>query len=127
MHLTDLDAWKIGTELVQEVNTIIKKFPESERHGLASQLRRSSKSILGNIAEGFGKRTSADKAHKYTIARGESTETEAHLRIAVALEYLTSSEANKAIGLARQMSQITSGMIRRFQSVPVPVPEPEIT
>lgn len=114
-HFTDLDAWKVGTELMQEVDRLIKKLPCEERYGLASQLRRSSKSILGNFAEGFGKRTDADKANKYTIARGECTETEAHLRITVALHFVSSTDAERAISLSVRMAQILSGMIRRFE------------
>src|SRR5438105_1640218 len=114
-HFTDLDAWKIGTELLKEVDRLIKKLPHEEKYGLASQLRRSSKSILGNFAEGFGKRSDPDKANKYTISRGECTETEAHLRVIVALRFVEPSDAELAIGLSVRMAQIMSGMIRRFE------------
>ncbi len=114
-HFTELDAWKVGTELMQEVYRLTKKLPEEERYGLTSQLRKSSKSILANIAEGFGKHTDPDKANKYTIARGECTETEAHLRMMVALHFVTDTDAEHALSLAMKMGQLTSGMIRRYR------------
>ena len=74
---TDLDAWKVGMDLVDEVYEITKKFPPTETYGMTAQMRKSSASILANIAEGFGRYTYPDKANKYTIARGECSETEA--------------------------------------------------
>ena len=54
---TDLEAWKVALDLVVEIYRITKKLPKEERYGLTSQLRRSSTSILANIAEGFGRFT----------------------------------------------------------------------
>ena len=129
-HFTELDAWKIGTELMQEVYRITKKLPFDEREGLAKQLRKSSRSVLANIAEGFGKHTDADKANKYTIARGECTETEAHLRMIVSLNFITNSDAEHSLNLAMKMGRLTSGMIRRYRqpaskSEPEPQPQPQ--
>lgn len=53
--------------------------PRSEDYGLISQIRRSSNSISGNIAEGFGRRTKKDKANFYVISRGSAYETQNHL------------------------------------------------
>lgn len=118
-HYTQLEAWRIGIELVREIHVVTKKFPKEEQFELAKQLRRSSKSILANIAEGFGRYTYKDKAAKYTIARGECTETDAHLRIAIALQLITEVEATKALQLADNEGRLLSGLItasKRYHS-----------
>ena len=108
---TDLKMWQAGMELVHESYNLSKKFPPTEIYGLTQQLHRSTNSILANIAEGFGRFTFADKANKYTIARGECTETETHLLIAIALKFVTDDEAARALQLTREVGRMLSGLI----------------
>ncbi len=51
----DLDVWMAARELRQEIYKVAKGLPESEKFGLASQLRRAAISVTANIAEGFGR------------------------------------------------------------------------
>jgi four helix bundle protein len=53
--------------------------PRSEDYGLTSQIRRSSNSVCGNVAEGFGRKTKKDKSNFYIIARSSAFETQSHL------------------------------------------------
>lgn len=62
-------------------------FPDSEKFGLTSQFRRAAISIPANIAEGYGKRSSADKARFYNIAQGSLNECRYYLRLAKDLGY----------------------------------------
>jgi len=108
---TELQVWQTGLILVKEIYTITKKFPREEIYGMTSQLRRSSTSILANLAEGSGRYTYADKAHKYTISRGECTETEAFLHISVALGFLSKTEITRALQLTHEVGKMISGLI----------------
>jgi four helix bundle protein len=109
---TDLKAWQTGLELVKEIYFLTKKFPRDEFFGLTTQIRRSCTSILANLAEGSGRYTYRDKAGKYTIARGECTETEALLLTAIGLKFINTTEATKALELVHQTGRLTSGLIR---------------
>lgn len=108
---TDLEAWKVALELVVEIHRLTKKFPKEELYGLTSQIRRSSTSVLANIAEGFGRFTYPDKANKYTIARGECSETEAFLFTTIALTFITNQDAEKALRLVERERKLLSGLI----------------
>lgn len=78
---------------------------------MSSQLRSASTSILANTAEGFGRFTFADRANKFTIARGECAEVEAFLVIAVRVQYLTDSDIQKALQLVEREQRLLSGLI----------------
>ena len=58
----DLMVWQKVRELVLAVYQLTELFPGREKFGLAHQVRRAAVSIPANIAEGFGKRSQADKA-----------------------------------------------------------------
>lgn len=110
-HFTELNAWKNGIQLAKEVHHLTKLLPSDERFGMIQQLRKCSGSILANIAEGFGRFTYPDKAAKYTISRGECSETEAHLHVAVAFEYLKQEQIEKALKLVTIEGKLLSGLI----------------
>lgn len=48
----DLIVWNKSMSLVTLIYTILKKFPDEEKFGLVSQIKRSSVSVPSNIAEG---------------------------------------------------------------------------
>ncbi len=123
---TDLEAWKIGMILTKEIYQLSKNFPHEERFGLTSQIRRASVGILANLAEGFGRNGSADKAYKYTIARGECFETRALLLLVIQLEFLSESQARGAIALTDHTGKLLSGLIKAFSPNPIPSPSPPV-
>ncbi|MFH1444007.1 MAG: four helix bundle protein [Candidatus Peregrinibacteria bacterium] len=108
---TDLRAWQVGMQLVKEIYAITASFPVSEQYGLSSQLRRASTSILANIAEGFSKRSPADKANKYTIARSECSETHAFLLICGELQFVSNTKNLLLISLVQEEGKLLSGLI----------------
>lgn len=122
---TQLDVWHVGMKLVKEVYVLTKKFSPDERFGLTSQLRRASTIILANYAEGYGRKTYPDKAHKYTIARGECSETHALLLVSVEIGEISREEADNAILLSIQTGKMLTGLIRAQKSInPNPNPNP---
>ncbi len=74
-----MPVWQRAYQLSLDVFRITVSLPRSEDYGLTSQIRRSSNSTPGNIAEGFGRKSRRDKANFYIIARGSAFETQSHL------------------------------------------------
>lgn len=52
----DLNVWKKGMEIVEEVYKTTQTFPSYELYGLRTQMRRAAVSIPSNIAEGFARK-----------------------------------------------------------------------
>ena len=82
---TELEVWKESRILVKDIYSITKSFPKEEIYGLSNQLRRCAVSIPSNIAEGCGRRTSADTIQFLHISRGSLYELETQLYIALDL------------------------------------------
>ena len=79
----DLECWKAARELRLFVfHRIVPVLPNEERFRLTDQLRRASRSITANIAEGYGRFYHLENSKFCSIARGSCTEVLDHLIIA---------------------------------------------
>jgi four helix bundle protein len=78
----ELKVWQKSYGLCLDVYRITTKFPHDERYGLTSQIRRSAVSIASNIAEGYGRKTTADYIRMLYIAYGSICELETQVLLA---------------------------------------------
>jgi four helix bundle protein len=88
MDHKDLDVWKKGMELVERVYSMSRAFPDSERYGLTSQIRRAAVSIPSNIAEGAARKSDKELLQFLSIAIGSLAELETQYLIAIRLGFL---------------------------------------
>jgi len=56
----DLDIWKLGLDLVEQIYSTTKLLPDDEKFGLSSQLRRAGVSVPSNIAEGAARNSNKE-------------------------------------------------------------------
>lgn len=91
----NLEIWKRAVSLATKIYKSTSDFPDEEKYGLVSQLRRCSVSISSNIAEGAGRNTDKDFKRFLSIAYGSSYELETQLIIATNLELLSKSEGDE--------------------------------
>ncbi len=107
----DLDCYKYGRELRQSVAKIILQFPKDERFELASQIKRSSRSVTANIAEGYGRYTYSDTRHFFIISRGSVTETIEHLITAFDENYISDETLKIEISKCEMVFKLINGFI----------------
>jgi four helix bundle protein len=88
MDYKDLDVWKVSFELVNKIYIETKNFPDEERYGLISQMRRSAVSVVSNIAEGSSRSSFKDYFRFIEIAYGSCVELETQLLISHRLGYI---------------------------------------
>jgi four helix bundle protein len=84
-------VWQKAHAFVLAVYKLTETFPKHELYGLTSQLRRAAVSIPANIAEGFRKRSLAEKARFYNIAQGSLEECRYYLILVQDLHYSDST------------------------------------
>ena len=87
-----LEIWKLAIQLAISVYKTTKKFPEAEKFGLVSQLRRSASSISANIAEGVTRFSRKDRARFIEISYGSTIEVLNHLILSKELGFINESE-----------------------------------
>lgn len=94
----DIEAFQRSKNILRPLQRLINKLPHEERFELASQMRRASKSVPANIAEGYAlKRSAAHFRSRLDIALGSANEMVVHLEIAEAIGYLTQEEIQPLI------------------------------
>ena len=70
----DLECYSLALQVVKQAYGLASRLPDAEKYNLAAQVRRSAASTTLNIAEGYGKRSTADRSRFYDIARGSAHE-----------------------------------------------------
>lgn len=116
----DLEVWKTGLEIAEVTYRVSAKFPDSERFGMISQMRRAAVSIPSNIAEGWGRGTRANLANFISIARGSACELESLSDLALRLKLLGSEDYDVLVELLRNfgrssysfMDSVKTNMVR---------------
>lgn len=109
----DLVAWQKGIELGLEVYRLTTSFPDTERFGLVTQLRRAGVSISSNIAEGYGRGTTVDYVRFLRTARGSLYEIDTQMLFASRLGYLTESAYT---ALVNECGRILAALIRSLEN-----------
>ena len=89
----DLRVYQLSFEAGMEVFNLTKKFPNEEKYSLTDQIRRSSRSVSGNIAEAWRKRRYPKSfVSKLNDSEGEAAETQVWLDYALACNYIQKTE-----------------------------------
>ena len=86
-----LEVWNKSRLLTKKVYNLTNDYPDHEKFGLVSQLRRAVISICSNIAEGSSRRSKKDQSHFYNIAFSSLMETLNQLIISNDLDYLNTT------------------------------------
>jgi four helix bundle protein len=85
----ELDCWKVSRQLRLELSKLIQTFPKDEKFELVSQIRRASRSVTNNIAEGFGRYHYQEFIRFCRISRGSLMELRDHLIISHDESYIS--------------------------------------
>jgi four helix bundle protein len=87
-----LEVWIEAKDFAKQIYLLTSNFPETEKFGLTSQLRRASISIASNIAEGSARISFKDKAYFTTIAFGSAVEVVNQLIISSELNFISETD-----------------------------------
>lgn len=112
----DLDVFQRSFTLSIEIHRISLTFPKIEQYALADQIRRASKSICANIAEGYGKQKifPAEFKRFLAIALGSSDEMQVWTKYCEALHYIDTHTAKQWHESYRRISRMLQALLNRL-------------
>ena len=113
----DIIAWKKAMELCDLIYSYTNKEKFSKDFGLKDQVRRSSVSIVSNIAEGFEREGNNQFIYFLSIAKGSAGELRAQIYISRNQDYITEEEFNSINDKVIEVSKTISGFISYLKSI----------
>ena len=111
----DLLVWQKSIVLVKHIYRITRSFPNDEKFGLVSQMRRAAVSVPSNIAEGQARHTTGEFVQFISHAEGSNAELHTQLIIAIDLGYCTKAEAREAFELITELKRMLNSLRRKLQ------------
>ena len=114
----ELNVWQKSYELCLKIYRITAKFPNEERYGLTSQIRRSAVSIPSNIAEGYGRKTTADYIRMLYISYGSVCELETQILLAGDLGFIEKGESGTVKKDVAEIERMLKALIKSLENKP---------
>jgi four helix bundle protein len=116
-HFRELRVYRTAFDAAMLIFTLSKEWPAPERYSLIDQIRRSSRSVCGNIAEAWRKRRYPNHfVSKLSDADGETAETENWLEFARACGYLTQEQYQDLCDRYQTIARGLVGMMNNADS-----------
>jgi four helix bundle protein len=106
-----LVLWHKAVHLVVSVYEVTRRFPASERFGLAAQMQRAAVSIPSNVAKGAGRKGRKEYLQFVYTARGSLSELDTQIEIAGLLGYLKPDESSKLQAEIDEVSRLLNGVV----------------
>jgi four helix bundle protein len=114
-HYRDLLVWQKAVDWVEAIYAATRSWPQEERFGLTSQIRRAAVSVPSNVAEGCARRSTAEFLRFLSIARGSLAEVETQIIIAARLGYLAQESQTALLEAADELSRMLAGLITKLE------------
>ena len=103
MDHKNLDVWKKSIDLVEMIYKLSALFPDEERYGLTSQIRRAAVSVPSNLAEGAARNSKKEFLNFISISLGSLAEVETQVIIAQRLNFCERSNDFNQINEVRAL------------------------
>jgi four helix bundle protein len=111
----DLRVWQEAMNLSETCYRLSAAFPQGERFGLTSQVRRACASIPANIAEGYGRDSKGSYGQFLRVAQGSLKELETHLLLAERLGLVPATAIDQTLKLCDTLGRMLRSLIRAVE------------
>ena len=112
----NLEVWKLGMRIVQQIYNVTKFYPKEELFALTSQTKRAAVSIPANIAEGIGRNYKRDTIQFLHISRGSTYELETLLNVATMINILQVEIYDTIQIMIEEEKKILNGLINSYEA-----------
>ena len=114
-----LEVWKFSIDFAKNVYEITESFPDIEKFGLISQIRRAVVSISSNVAEGSAKQSLKDQARFTEMAFGSLMEILNQIILSFKLKFIKEKDyidiRNYIENLSRQLNALKKSQLKRYK------------
>jgi four helix bundle protein len=107
-----LDVWHKGVNIAELVYRVTRNFPNDERFGLTSQMRRAAASITSNLAEGSSRSSRVDFARFVELASGSLFELVSQAMLSKQQSFLSEVDYSQLHQMCEEQSKMLSGLHR---------------
>jgi four helix bundle protein len=107
----DLVVWQKAMDLTVEVYKLTERFPDGEKYGLVSQMRRCSVSIPSNIAEGKLRGSDKERDRFFAIAFASGGELETQIELSKRLRYISDKISKPSEDLLSEVMKMLNAFI----------------
>jgi four helix bundle protein len=114
----DLVVWQRAIALTIDIYKLTAKFPEAEKFGLTSQMRRAAVSVASNISEGYGRSAKGEYIQFVGHARGSCSELETQIVIAKALGFGAPINLDSAENLCNDLGRLLGALMKSLRPPP---------
>jgi four helix bundle protein len=111
----DLDCYKQAVELRRNLSVVVKSFPKDEKFQLVDQIKRASRSVTANIAEGYGRYHYQEYMQFCRQSRGSLYELIDHLNVSLDEGYITDLTLTELRGKTIRCISILNGFINYLE------------
>jgi len=111
----ELHVWQKAYQFCLEIYKVTKTFPNEEKYGLTSQIRRAAISIPSNIAEGYGRKSSGEYIQFLYVAYGSNCELETQLLLSGDLGYIEKIGLESLLKSVGDIERMLKALIRSLQ------------
>ena len=114
----EMPIWKDAMDSAESIFRLTETLPKKEDYGPTSQIRRSTLSISGNIAEAFGRYHVHDKINIYYFSRGSIAETSSYLEYGVRVGYFDQEDIKVIEVKLAKLYEAINRLIKSLKSQP---------
>ena len=113
----ELIVWQKSMALVEVVYKLTTSFPDEEKFGITTQMRRSAVSIPSNIAEGAGRNSKKEFKNFLGIANGSLNELFTQLELSNRLGFSEEDDLKNVLSLANEIQKMIYALIHKFSQI----------
>jgi four helix bundle protein len=111
-NFKELKVWQKAYQLCLEIYKITRDFPKDEKYGLTSQIRRAAVSVPSNIAEGYGRKTTAEYIQALYVAYGSNCELETQMLLSGDLGFVGKKDLSTGQKEIGDVERMLKGLIK---------------
>lgn len=110
----NLKVWSESHDLTLSIYRITRRFPDEEKYGITSQIRRAAFSVPSNIVEGKSRGSQKELKYFLTISRGSVEEVSYFLLLSKDLKYISNDDYELLADKCSHISAMLNNLIRKI-------------